>query len=607
MSTVIQYVLYLAVLVALAIPLGRFMAHVMDGERTFLTPVLAPVERGLFRLLHIDATEQMGWKRYLVCVLAFSGIGLAVLIALQLLQGVLPGNPEELGGVSWDLSFNTAVSFVTNTNWQAYSGETTLSYLTQLAGLTVQNFVSAATGICVMFALIRGFRQVKREGLGSFWVDLSRVVLYVLLPLNLVLAIALAAGGVVSNFQPAQTAELMEPVAVKQDADGTWQVIEGAKIDGDTVTVDGEIVEGARVVTEQYLPQGPAASQVAIKQSGTNGGGFFGVNSAHPYENPSAFTNLLEMTSILLIPVACCFTFGIGVKNTRQGRAIFLSMFILLVIALSAIAVSEQLGTPQLASAGAVDLSASEGQAGGNMEGKEARFGIASSSTWAAYTTAASSGSVNSMHDSYTPLGGMVQMLQMALGEVIFGGVGCGLYGMIGFAILTVFIAGLMVGRTPEFLGKKIEPSEMRWAVVLCLATPFAILVCSAIACLVPGVKEQLTNGGAHGFSELLYAFTSAGGNNGSAFAGMDANTVFVNVLTGLEMLFARFAPIVGTLAIAGSLSRKGKVAATAGTLSTTNGMFVFLLVFIVLLIGALSFFPVLALGPVAEFFQMIA
>lgn len=607
MSTVIQYVLYLAVLVALAIPLGRFMAHVMDGERTFLTPVLAPVERGLFRLLHIDATEQMGWKRYLVCVLAFSGIGLAVLIALQLLQGVLPGNPEGLGGVSWDLSFNTAVSFVTNTNWQAYSGETTLSYLTQLAGLTVQNFVSAATGISVMFALIRGFRQVKREGLGSFWVDLSRVVIYVLLPLNLVLAIALAAGGVVSNFQPAQTAELMEPVAVKQDADGTWQVIEGADIDGDTVTVDGEVVEGARVVTEQYLPQGPAASQVAIKQSGTNGGGFFGVNSAHPYENPSAFTNLLEMTSILLIPVACCFTFGIGVKNTRQGRAIFLSMFILLVIALSAIAVSEQLGTPQLASAGAVDLSASEGQAGGNMEGKEARFGIASSSTWAAYTTAASSGSVNSMHDSYTPLGGMVQMLQMALGEVIFGGVGCGLYGMIGFAILTVFIAGLMVGRTPEFLGKKIEPSEMRWAVVLCLATPFAILVCSAIACLVPGVKEQLTNGGAHGFSELLYAFTSAGGNNGSAFAGMDANTVFVNVLTGLEMLFARFAPIVGTLAIAGSLSRKGKVAATAGTLSTTNGMFVFLLVFIVLLIGALSFFPVLALGPVAEFFQMIA
>lgn len=607
MSTVIQYVLYLAVLVALAIPLGRFMAHVMDGERTFLTPVLAPVERGLFRLLHIDATEQMGWKRYLVCVLAFSGIGLVVLIALQLLQGVLPGNPEGLGGVSWDLSFNTAVSFVTNTNWQAYSGETTLSYLTQLAGLTVQNFVSAATGISVMFALIRGFRQVKREGLGSFWVDLSRVVIYVLLPLNLVLAIALAAGGVVSNFQPAQTVELMEPVAVKQDADGTWQVLEGAVIDGDTVTVDGEVVEGARVVTEQYLPQGPAASQVAIKQSGTNGGGFFGVNSAHPYENPSAFTNLLEMTSILLIPVACCFTFGIGVKNTRQGRAIFLSMFILLVIALSAIAVSEQLGTPQLASAGAVDLSASEGQAGGNMEGKEARFGIASSSTWAAYTTAASSGSVNSMHDSYTPLGGMVQMLQMALGEVIFGGVGCGLYGMIGFAILTVFIAGLMVGRTPEFLGKKIEPSEMRWAVVLCLATPFAILVCSAIACLVPGVKEQLTNGGAHGFSELLYAFTSAGGNNGSAFAGMDANTVFVNVLTGLEMLFARFAPIVGTLAIAGSLSRKGKVAATAGTLSTTNGMFVFLLVFIVLLIGALSFFPVLALGPVAEFFQMIA
>lgn len=607
MDAAIQYILYFAVLVVLAVPLGRFMAHIMDGEHTFLSPVIAPVERGVYRLLRIDAAEQMGCRRYLASVLVFSGIGLVALVALQALQPFLPGNPQHLPGVSWDLSFNTAASFITNTNWQSYSGETTLSYLVQFMGLTVQNFLSAGTGIAVMFALIRGFRQVKEQSLGSFWVDLTRTVLYVLIPLNLVFGICLAAGGVISNFQPAQKAELVEPVAVQPNADGGWSVLDGAQIEGDTVKVDGKVVEGARVVTEQFLPQGPAAPQVAIKQSGTNGGGFFGVNSAHPYENPSAFTNIIEMTSLLLIPAACCFTFGIGVKNTKQGKAIFAAMFILLVIFTGIIAVNEHAGTPQLADGGAVNIEMTDGQAGGNMEGKESRFGIATSSTWSAYTTAASNGSVNSMHDSYTPLGGFVQMLQMALGEVVFGGVGCGLYGMIGFAILTVFIAGLMVGRTPEFLGKKIEPGEMRWAVVLCLATPFAILVCSAIACMVPGLADQLNNGGAHGFSEVLYAFTSCGGNNGSAFAGMNCNIPWINVMLGLEMLFARFMPIIGTLAIAGSLAKKGKVAESAGTLSTTNGMFVFLLVFIVLLIGALSFFPALALGPVAEFFQMIA
>ena len=607
MNAVIQYVLYFAVLVFLAVPLGRFMARVMDGGHTFLSPVLGPVERGIYRLLRIDDAEQMGWKRYLVSVLVFSGIGLVALVALQMLQAVLPGNPQHLPGVSWDLSFNTAASFITNTNWQSYSGETTLSYLVQFMGLTVQNFVSAGTGVAVMFALIRGFRQVKDRGLGSFWVDLTRIILYVLIPLNLVLGVCLAAGGVIANFQPAQKAELLEPVAVRSDADGGWDAIEGAEIEGDTVKVDGAVVEDARVVTKQFLPQGPAASQVAIKQSGTNGGGFFGVNSAHPYENPSAFTNIIEMTSLLLIPAACCFTFGIGVKNTKQGKAICAAMFILLVVFTTAIAVNEHAATPQLADGGAVAVEMTEGQAGGNMEGKEARFGIASSSAWSAFTTAASNGSVNSMHDSYTPLGGFVQMLQIALGEVVFGGAGCGLYGMIGFAILTVFIAGLMVGRTPEFLGKKIEPGEMRWAVVLCLATPFAILVCSAIACMVPGVADLLGNGGPHGFSELLYAFTSAGGNNGSAFAGMDCDVPWMNVLLGIEMLFARFLPIAGALAIAGSLAGKGRVAESAGTLSTTNGMFVFLLVFVVLLIGALSFFPALALGPVAEFFQMVA
>ncbi len=385
MDAAIQYILYFAVLVVLAVPLGRFMAHIMDGEHTFLSPVIAPVERGVYRLLRIDAAEQMGCRRYLASVLAFSGIGLVTLVALQALQSFLPGNPQHLPGVPWDLSFNTAASFITNTNWQSYSGETTLSYFVQFMGLTVQNFVSAGTGIAVMFALIRGFRQIKEQGLGSFWVDLTRTVLYVLIPLNLVFGICLAAGGVISNFQPAQKAELVEPVAVQPNADGGWSVIDGAQIEGDTVKVDGKVVEGARVVTEQFLPQGPAAPQVAIKQSGTNGGGFFGVNSAHPYENPSAFTNIIEMTSLLLIPAACCFTFGIGVKNTKQGKAIFAAMLILLVVFTGIIAVNEHMGTPQLADGGAVNIEMTDGQAGGNMEGKESRFGIATSSTWSAY------------------------------------------------------------------------------------------------------------------------------------------------------------------------------------------------------------------------------
>ena len=394
--------------------------------------------------------------------------------------------------------------------------------------------------------------------------------------------------------------------AITVSADG--EILDGAVIDEDagTVTVDGILVPDAEIVTEQFVPMGPAASQVAIKQSGTNGGGFNGVNSAHPLENPNAFTNLIEMISILLIPAALCFTFGSAVKNKKQGVAIFAAMFICLCVALGCIAVSEQAGTAQLAQDGAVNMTMID-QAGGNMEGKETRFGIAASSTWAAFTTAASNGSVNSMHDSYTPLGGMITMLLMQLGEVIFGGTGCGLYGMLAFAILTVFIAGLMVGRTPEFLGKKIEPFEMKWAVLVCLATPIGILVGSGIAALVPSVMDSLNNGGTHGFSEMLYAYSSAGGNNGSAFAGFNANTVFLNVSIGLVMLFVRFLPVVGTLAIAGSLAQKKKIAATAGTLSTTNAMFVFLLIFVVLLIGALSFFPALALGPLAEFFGSLA
>ena len=604
MRTVIQYVLYLAILIVLAIPLGAYMKKVMCGEKTVLSKVLTPCENAVYRVMRINPEEEMDWKKYARSVLVFSGIGLVFLFLLQLLQGVLPGNPQGLSGVKWDLAFNTSASFVTNTNWQAYSGESTLSYLTQALGLTVQNFVSAATGIAVLFALIRGFVKVKATGLGNFWVDMTRIVIHILIPLNLVIALLLVSGGVIQNLKGAETVSLVEPIAVSAEG----EVLEDAVIDTEegTVTVDGMLVPDAQIVTEQFVPMGPAASQVAIKQTGTNGGGFMGVNSAHPLENPNAFTNIIEMLSILLIPAALCFTFGAAVKNKKQGVAIFMAMFLCLVLALGCIAVSEQSATAQLAQDGAVNVSMID-QAGGNMEGKETRFGIASSSTWAAFTTAASNGSVNSMHDSYTPLGGMVTMLLMQLGEVIFGGVGCGLYGMLAFAILTVFIAGLMVGRTPEFLGKKIEPYEMKWSVLVCLATPIGILIGSGLAAVVPSVMDSLNNGGAHGFSEMLYAYSSAGGNNGSAFAGFNANTVFLNISIGLVMLFVRFLPIVGTLAIAGSLAQKKKIAVTAGTLSTTNAMFVFLLIFIVLLIGALSFFPALALGPLAEFFGSIA
>ncbi len=603
MNAVIQYILYLAVLIALAIPLGAYIKKVMNGEKTFLSKILTPCENAVYKVMRVNKDEQMNWKKYAVSVLIFSGIGFVFLFLLQLLQGVLPGNTQGLAGVKWDLAFNTAASFITNTNWQAYSGESTLSYLTQALGLTVQNFVSAATGIAVLFALIRGFIKVKADGLGSFWVDMTRIVIHILIPLNLVISLCLIGGGVIQNFKSAETVSLVEPIAVSAEG----EIIENAEIDleKNIVTVNGETVEDAEIVTEQFVPMGPAASQVAIKQTGTNGGGYMGVNSAHPLENPNGFTNLIEMISILLIPAALCFTFGKAVKNKKQGVAIFMAMFICLALALGSIAVSEQLATPQLVQDGMVDISTVE-QAGGNMEGKESRFGIASSSTWAAFTTAASSGSVNSMHDSYTPLGGMVTMLLMQLGEVIFGGVGCGLYGMLAFAILTVFIAGLMVGRTPEFLGKKIEPYEMKWSVLVCLATPIAILVGSGIAAAVPSVADSLNNTGAHGFSEMLYAFSSCGANNGSAFAGFNANTVFLNIILGLVMLFARFLPIIGTLAIAGSLAGKKRIATSAGTLSTTNGMFVFLLILIVLIIGALSFFPALALGPLAEFFSNV-
>lgn len=575
---IIQLVVYVGILVALAIPLGGYIGKVMNGEKVFLSKALVPVENTAYRFMKIDKGEDMNWKRYAACALMFSAIGFVFLYLLNLLQGFLPLNPEGLPGSSWHLAFNTTASFVTNTNWQTYSGESTLSYLTQMMGLTVQNFVSAATGIAVLFALIRAFVRVKENGLGSFWVDMTRTILYILLPLSIVVTLVLVSQGVVQNLKPYETVSLLEPITME---DGT-------------------------VITEQVVPMGPAASQVAIKQLGTNGGGFFGVNSAHPLENPNPISNVVEMIALLLIPAALCFTFGRNVKDKRQGVAIFLAMLIMLVVALGVIAVNEANATPQLAQGAAVDIT-QNGQAGGNMEGKEARFGIATSSTWAAFTTAASNGSVNSMHDSYTPLGGMITMLQMQLGEVIFGGVGCGLYGMIGFAILAVFIAGLMVGRTPEYLGKKIEPYEMKMAMFVCLATPVAILIGTGLATMLPSTVDSLNNAGAHGFSEVLYTYTSAGGNNGSAFAGFNANTPFLNMSIGLSMLFVRFVPMVATLAIAGSLVKKKKLAVSAGTLPTHNGMFIFLLIFVVLLVGALSFFPALSLGPIAEYFQMIA
>ena len=604
MNALIQYALYLIILVALAIPLGSYIGKVMNNEPVFLSKILRPCEKGFYRILGIHEDEEMGWKKYAACSLAFFFISLFVLTLILKFQDLLPWNPQGMEGLSWHLAFNTASSFATNTNWQSYSGEVTLSNFSQAMGLTVQNFVSAGAGIAVLFALIRGFVRTKASAIGNFWVDLTRSVLYVMLPLSLVMSIALVGLGVPQSLGGNITVDLLEPLAV--DAEGN--VITGAEIDPEagTVTLDGALVEDAQIITKQIVPLYPQASQVSPKQLGTNGGGILGNNSAHPLENPNPASNLLEMISLLLIPAALCFTFGRNIKDKRQGIAIFLAMFILLVIALGVIGASEQAGTPQLAQNGAVDIAAGEGNIGGNMEGKETRFGITTSSTWAAFTTAASNGSVNSMHDSYTPIGGMMTMLQMQLGEVIFGGVGCGLYGMIGFALLTVFIAGLMVGRTPEYLGKKIGPKEMRMAVLVCLATPIAILVGSGIATLLPSTIESLNNAGAHGFSEVLYAYSSAGGNTGSAFAGMNCNTPFLNCSLGLVMIFARLVPMVATLAIAGSMAQKKKVAASAGTLSTCNPMFVFLLILIVLIVGALSFFPALSLGPIAEFTQMI-
>jgi K+-transporting ATPase ATPase A chain len=562
----------------LAVPLGIFIASVLEGRRTFMHPVLGPIERLCYRLGGVRPDDEMTWKRYAAGFLLFNAVGLVAVYVLQRTQGMLPFNPQALPGTTADSAFNTAVSFATNTNWQGYGGETTMSGLTQMLGLTVQNFLSAASGIAVLAALIRGFARASVATVGNFWADLVRSTVYVLLPLSLVLAVALISQGVVQNFRPAATATLIEATA---DAEG-------------------------KPVTTQSLPFGLVASQVAIKQLGTNGGGYYNVNSAHPFENPTPFSNLLELLSILLIPAALCITFGRMVRDPRQGWAILAAMGVILVAMIALGASAEQAGTPRLAALGA-DQVASATQSGGNMEGKEVRFGIATSALWAVFTTAASNGSVNSMHDSFTPLGGLVPMWLMQLGEVVFGGVGSGLYGMLAFAIVGVFVAGLMVGRTPEYLGKKIEAYEMKMASLCILFPPLVVLVGTAIAVVLPAGLATIYNPGAHGFSEVLYAFSSAGNNNGSAFAGLGANNPFYNLMLGLAMLISRYWLVIPILGIAGSLAAKKQVPAGPGTLPTHTPLFVTMLVSVVLVVGALTFVPALALGPIVEHLQTIA
>jgi K+-transporting ATPase ATPase A chain len=569
----IQLILYVVVLLLLAKPLGSYMAKVYQGGHTFLDRVLGPVERFIYRLSGVRPDEDMNWKTYAIAVMLFNVLGLIAVYLLQRLQAVPLLNPQELGAVTPDSSWNTAVSFTTNTNWQGYGGEVTMSYLSQMFGLTVQNFVSAATGMAVLVALIRGIVRHTAKGIGNFWVDLTKSTLYILLPLSLVAAIALVSQGVVQTLSPYQTVALLQPTT---DANGN-------------------------VVTEQVLAVGPAASQIAIKQLGTNGGGFFNVNSAHPFENATPFSNFIEMLSILLIPGALCYTFGKMVGDTRQGWAILITMTIIVVAFLGLAVWSEQGGNPAFKALG-VDQTQSNINPGGNMEGKEVRFGIANSALWATVTTSASNGSVNSMHDSFMPLGGMVPLFMMQLGEIIFGGVGSGLYGMLAFVIVAVFIAGLMVGRTPEYLGKKIEAYEMKMASLMLLIPILLAKVGTAIAVIAPaGLATIWNTGGPHGFSEVLYAFSSAANNNGSAFAGLGANNPFYNTALGICMFFARYWLIVPALAIAGSLVQKKKVPASGGTLPTHTPLFVAWLIGVIMIVGALSFIPALALGPIVE------
>lgn len=593
-----QIIVYIATLLALSKPLGGYMAHIYESESVGLGGLPASFERLLYKVSGINPKQEMRWTEYAIAMLVFNLVGLLAVFVLQRLQAYLPLNPQNLPNVGSDSAFNTAVSFATNTNWQGYSGEATMSYLTQMLGLTVQNFLSAATGMAVLVAFTRGFIRRNSDTIGNFWVDLTRGTLYILLPLSLILALILVGQGVVQTFSPYQTLTQVESVSYEHPVTGK---------DGQPIkSVDGNPLMERIEVKSQTLALGPAASQVAIKQLGTNGGGFFNANSAHPFENPTPLSNFVEMLAILLIPAALCHTFGAMVGDTRQGW-VLLSAMTLVFVALVFLSVPmEQVGNPVLSPLG-VDQSVSGLQAGGNMEGKETRFGIVNSALWSVATTAASNGSVNAMHDSFTPLGGMIPLSLMSLGEVIFGGVGSGLYGMIVFAIVAVFVAGLMIGRTPEYIGKKIEAYEMKMSSLVILMPPLLVLAGTAVAVLVDAGRTAVLNPGAHGFSEILYAWTSAGNNNGSAFAGLSANTPFYNTLLGMAMLFSRYWLAVPVLAIAGSLAAKKIVPVGPGTLPTHSPLFVGLLIIVVLLVGALTFVPALALGPIVEHLQMIS
>ncbi len=588
----LQLIFYMVVLIALAKPLGSFMAKVYQGEHTFLDPVLRPVEQLIYRLCGVRPDEGMNWKVYAFAMLLFNGLGLLVVYALQRIQGFLPLNPQGFGAVSPDSSWNAAVSFATNTNWQGYGGETTMSYLTQMLALTVQNFLSAATGMAVLIAMIRGIARHTAKTVGNFWTDLTRTTLYILLPLALIEAMVLVSQGVVQTFDQYQSVPLLQPTSYQQPkTDANGNPVKDASGNPMMVTIQQ---------TTQVLAVGPAASQIAIKQLGTNGGGFFNVNSAHPYENPTPLSNFVEMLSILLIPAALCYTFGKMVGDTRQGWAILAAMTIIFVVLLGVTVWAEQTGNPTIAAMG-VDIKQTNINPGGNMEGKEVRFGVADSALWATATTAASNGSVDSMHDSNMPLGGMIPMWLIHLGEVIYGGVGSGLYGMLAFVIVAVFVAGLMVGRTPEYLGKKIEAYEMKMASLILLIPVFTALVGTAVGVMTPAGQAGVLNPGPHGFSEILYAFSSATGNNGSAFAGLSVNTPFYNTILGIIMFFARYWLAIPALAIGGSLVQKKKVPAGAGTLATHTPLFVAWLIAVVIIVGALGFLPALALGPIVE------
>ncbi|MBL8670140.1 MAG: potassium-transporting ATPase subunit KdpA [Alphaproteobacteria bacterium] len=565
----LQIAVFFLLVLATAKPLGALMARVFAGERTWLDPALGPVERGLYRAAGVDPAREQGWLGYTMAMLAFNALGFASLYAILRLQHLLPWNPQGLPALSPHLAFNTAVSFTTNTNWQSYGGETTMSYFSQMVGLTFHNFVSAATGIALAIALVRAFARSSAQTVGNFWVDLTRATLYVLLPLSLVVALVLVALGMPQTL--------------------------GAYVDAVTV-------EGAK----QSIAVGPVASQVAIKQLGTNGGGFFNVNSAHPFENPTIWTNLVQSWAILALAAALAWTFGQMVGDRRQGWAVLAVMGVILVGATGVAYWAEAGGNPILAAQG-VDQAAIALQSGGNMEGKEVRFGVAQSAIWAAATTGASNGSVNSMHNSYMPLGGLVPLVLIQLGEIVPGGVGSGLYGMLVMIVIAVFVAGLMVGRTPEYLGKKIEAREVKMAMLAVLILPFCILGFTAIAAALPGPQEGLANAGARGFTEMLYAFSSATGNNGSAYAGLTANTPFWNTTLGIAMLLGRFAYIVPVMAIAGSMAGKVRVPTSSGTFPTHGPLFIGLVVGVILILGGLQFFPALALGPVVEHFQMLA